>query len=93
MPRTIMPKTALSNSCKAGPTCRTGRMAAVAMMVALAVASVSTMAAEAQLPPPTGEPTGTYGSNSVGQIIFFAVVAVMATTVAVLYLRHRRRQP
>lgn len=88
-----MQEATLPDTCKTGPSCRIGWMASVAMMVALAVASVSTMAAEAQLPPPTGEPTGTYGSNSVGQIIFFVVVAVMATTVAVLYLRHRRRQP
>lgn len=93
MPRTTMSRITMPNSGKAAPTCRIGRMATVAMMVALAVASISTMTAEAQLPPPTGEPTGTYGSNSVGQLVFLVVIAVMVATIVVLYLRYRRRQP
>lgn len=72
-------------------TCWTGRIGFFALLASLAAASVMTLAAEAQLPPTDADPTGTYGSNSVGQIVFFVVVAIIVGTAIALYTRHRRR--
>lgn len=72
-------------------TCWSGRIGFFALLASLTAASVMTLAAEAQLPPTDAEPTGTYGSNSVGQIVFFVVVAIIVGTVVTLFARYRRR--
>lgn len=83
------------SSTQKAPVCAIARFGVVAMVVALMVTSIMTLAAEAQLPSttpgPDGSTAGTNSSSSAGVYIFAVVVLVIVGGAVVLYLRNRKK--
>jgi preprotein translocase subunit SecY len=79
------------------PLCAVARFGVVAMAVALAVTSLMTLAAEAQMPSTTpgadGETSGTNSSSGAGIYVFAVVLALIVGGAIVLYLRNRKTSP
>jgi hypothetical protein len=76
------------------PSCAPARFGVVAMTVALAVTSLMTLAAEAQMPSTTpgadGDASGTNSSSGAGIYVFAVVLALIVGGAIVLYLRNRK---
>jgi hypothetical protein len=79
------------------PSCALGRFGAVAMTVALVITSLTTLAAEAQMPSTTpgvdGDSSGTNSSSGAGIYVFAVVLALIIGGAIVLYLRNRKTVP